>query len=112
VGPVELTVDARTFLASSRPRRPAAYGGEACVGGPGAASSRSFSCAPPCATPSLAPAVEVANLVRKSGPRHSETVCGRDSGVQPPARLDRALERLAVERHEAEGRRVATSPPV
>ena len=47
--------------------RPGAYGAEACVRGPGASSSRSFGCAPPRATPSLAPAAYAAQYVAERG---------------------------------------------
>ncbi|HEX6547875.1 MAG TPA: hypothetical protein VF134_03955, partial [Candidatus Dormibacteraeota bacterium] len=47
-----------------RPSRPGACGVEVGVEGPGAASSRSFSCAPPSATLSLTPAVWNAGLPR------------------------------------------------
>src|SRR5712692_4403268 len=59
------------FLASSRPRRPGAYGAEACVEGPGAASSRIERCAPPRASLSLAPTADAAIMRRTSGAGHS-----------------------------------------
>jgi len=70
-----MSVRPRKFLASSRPRRPGAFGAEAGVKGPGAASLPPLPtargpqqvCAPSRATLSLAPAVDLANLSRSLG---------------------------------------------
>src|SRR5438045_6821048 len=74
--------------APSRPRCPAALRPlKPASVRPGAASSPSYGCAPPCATPSLAPAADAANPLRPTGTRHT-SCCGRLAPAQHMARPD------------------------
>src|SRR5712692_6453707 len=88
----------QNFLASSRPRRPGAYGAEVCVEGPGASHPPALRagtpevCAPPRASLSLAPTADAAIMRRTSGAGHSP------SGEHGQRRVELRVLRVAVGR--------------